>query len=107
MVEAPSDEAAWQRTVTGPLRELSSEGLLPPLLIAVDALDEAELYDGRTKLTDLVLGTGSRLPQVRWLVSTRYPESVAGRLPERDVRRWDLSYGPGAPRRRRTCEPFS
>ncbi|GAB7107569.1 hypothetical protein JCM4814A_58830 [Streptomyces phaeofaciens JCM 4814] len=95
VVEAPSDEAAWQRTVTGPLRELSSEGLLPPLLIAVDALDEAELYDGRTKLTDLVLGTGSRLPQVRWLVSTRYPESVAGRLPERDVRRWDLSYGPG------------
>lgn len=106
IINAPSDEAAWNRTVTAPLRRLASKGQLPPVLVAVDALDEADLYDGQTKVTDLVLGAGADLSEVRWLVSTRYPERVATRLPARDVRYWDLSAGEGGEETRRDARTF-
>ncbi|MCD7437854.1 hypothetical protein K4B79_06395 [Streptomyces lincolnensis] len=106
VVDAPSDEAAWFRTVTGPLRRLVADHRLPPVLIAVDALDEADFYDGRTKLTDLVLGTGGELAPVRWLLSTRYPDLLAERLPETDVRQWHLSHGPGGDETRRDVRVF-
>ncbi|MFF3578073.1 hypothetical protein [Streptomyces mirabilis] len=106
IIKARSDEEAWNETVTAPLRRLASEGRLPPVLVAVDALDEADLYDGQTKVTDLVLGAGADLAEVRWLVSTRYPERVATRLPARDVRRWDLSSGEGGEETRRDVRAF-
>ncbi|MER5348081.1 P-loop domain-containing protein [Streptomyces mirabilis] len=106
IINAPSDEAAWNRTVTAPLRRLASQSRLPPVLVAVDALDEADLYDGQTKVTDLVLGAGADLSEVRWLVSTRYPERVATRLPARDVRYWDLSAGEGGEETRRDARAF-
>lgn len=105
-INPPSDEAVWRRAVIGPLRRLAAEGRLPPVLIAVDALDEADLYDGQTKLTDLVLAVGADLSAVRWLLSTRYPERVTERLPEREVRRWDLSYGAGGTETLRDVRAF-
>ncbi|MGW3414236.1 hypothetical protein [Streptomyces sp. NPDC000888] len=105
-INPPSVEAVWRRAVIGPLRRLAGEGRLPPVLIAVDALDEADLYDGRTKLADLVLAVGADLSAVRWLLSTRYPERVVERLPERDVRRWDLSYGAGGTETLRDVRAF-
>ena len=88
-----SDENTWLQAVRRPLESLVTSGGLPAeFFIVVDALDEADRYDG-TKLSELIAGFGA-LDQVRWLLSTRYPASLVKQL-SGSVWQWNLSANQG------------
>lgn len=87
-----SDENTWLQAVRRPLEQLVHDTGLPAgFFVVVDALDEADRYDG-TKLSELIVGFG--LDQVRWLLSTRYPTRLVGQLGG-SVRQWDFSANHG------------
>ncbi|MGH3630541.1 MAG: AAA family ATPase, partial [Sciscionella sp.] len=93
---AGSDQKRWERTISGPLRQMSSDDQnRHEVLIVVDALDEADQYDGDTTLTDLIAAPDPASP-VRWLISSRYDDGFVARLAPGTYRRWGLSHGTGA-----------
>ena len=78
--------------VAKPLAKVSE---LQPILILVDGLDEADRFDGPTRLADLIADMRTSAPSVRFILSTRLPDVLAKRLgPERTCI-WDLSAGAG------------
>jgi WD40 repeat protein len=64
------DELGFDRALTGPLKKLYESGYDAPLLLLVDALDEAETYTG-TKLPLLLAGLDGLPGQVRLVATTR------------------------------------
>jgi hypothetical protein len=64
------DELSFDRAFTQPLKKLYAGGYALPLLVLVDALDEAQIYTG-VKLPDLLARLDDLPPQVRILATTR------------------------------------
>jgi hypothetical protein len=65
------DELSFDRGFTQPLKKLYASGHSEPMLILVDALDEALGYTGDKTLPALLSTLGDLPPQVRLLATTR------------------------------------
>jgi hypothetical protein len=90
-----SAEEAWRRLVLNPLRLLEESNAKQPVLIVLDALDEADRFDGPVRLSDLVASIPPPSPSVRFLLSTRTPDRLFEALGDARAVRWDLSSGEG------------
>ncbi len=76
VVEAPSATIAFNRAVLDPLRRLYANGFDRPLLILVDALDEAVQQRGPETIVDLLVNARGLPLQVRFILTSR-PEGEA------------------------------
>ncbi|MEZ4730266.1 MAG: hypothetical protein R3E79_24310 [Caldilineaceae bacterium] len=76
MLEARSATVAFARTVLTPLRRLYEEGYAQPLLVVVDALDEAATLTGRETIVRLLAERGALPRPVRLLLTTRPEPAV-------------------------------
>lgn len=92
VVNAGSDQETWDRLLRRPFERLATAGSANSLIV-IDALDEADQYD-RTTLSELLAGSAD-IGLLRWLVSTRYPQSFTDRLPANSYRLWSFSEGEG------------
>jgi hypothetical protein len=66
-----SDEVSFDRALREPLEKLYEGGYRQPMLLLVDALDEALTYTGPTDIVRLLAKLTDLPPQVRFLVTTR------------------------------------
>ena len=66
-----SDEFSFNTLLREPLQELYRDGYAEPILLIVDALDEALTYSGSPKIPDLLARLEDMPPQVRFLVTAR------------------------------------
>ncbi|MFL7790770.1 MAG: PQQ-binding-like beta-propeller repeat protein [Anaerolineae bacterium] len=82
VVEAPSAAIAFNRAVLDPLRQLYTGGFDRPLLILVDALDEAVQQRGPETIVDLLANAHGLPSQVRFVLTSR-PEGEVLRHFER------------------------
>lgn len=72
--ESPAD--AFARTIARPLERLADNDRLPPVLLAVDGIEEARDADGRNRVLALLAGlTGTSLPPAVRILATSRPES--------------------------------
>jgi hypothetical protein len=76
VVEAPSAAIAFNRVVLDPLRRLHAGDFDQPLLLLVDALDEAVQQRGPETIVDLLANARGLPPQVRFVLTSR-PEGAA------------------------------
>lgn len=91
-------EDAWLRLVREPLEQLCHDTDPGPIVILVDALDEALAYSGRTNIATLLLNINVLPPQARLIVTLR-PDSTLLRGFERiSARRCSLSDQTGTTR---------
>ena len=65
------DELSFDRAFSEPLRQLYENGYAEPMLLLIDALDEALGYRGDKSLPELFSTLADLPPQVRVLVTTR------------------------------------
>jgi len=65
------DELSFDRVLREPLIRLYKRGYRAPLLLVVDALDEATTYTGAISITQLLTKLADLPPQVRVLATTR------------------------------------
>lgn len=65
------DEYSFDRLFSRPIQQLYADGYDRPLLLLVDALDEAQTYTGRVSLVELLSGLADLPQQVRILATTR------------------------------------
>jgi WD40 repeat protein len=77
-----SGEASFNRILRTPLQQLYAYQDPGPLLILIDALDEAATYTGKYHLPYLLSGLQDLPPQVRVLATTRPNTLVAQYLPD-------------------------
>jgi hypothetical protein len=82
VVEAPSAAIAFNRAVLDPLRRLYADGFDRPLLILVDALDEAVQQRGPETIVNLLANAQGLPKEVRFVLTSR-PEGEALRHFER------------------------
>ena len=82
------DELSFDRAFTQPVKKLYEDGYDKPLLILVDALDEALTYTGATNLVQLLAKLADLPPQVRILATTRPDPRVTKYF--RDAKLFDL-----------------
>jgi WD40 repeat protein len=82
VVEAPSATVAFNRAVLDPLRRLYADGFSLPLVMLVDALDEAVQQRGPETIVDLLANAHGLPSQVRFVLTSR-PEGEALRHFER------------------------
>jgi energy-coupling factor transporter ATP-binding protein EcfA2 len=66
-----AEEVSFDRAFRDPLRKLYETGYSEPMLLLVDALDEAQAYTGTTTLLRLLTRLGDLPSPVRVLVTTR------------------------------------
>jgi hypothetical protein len=83
-----SEELSFNRILRDPLKRLYADGYKEPLLLLVDALDEALTYTGSTNLVQLMSKLTDFPPQVRFLATTRPDPRVTKYF--RDARPLDL-----------------
>jgi hypothetical protein len=103
-IQSGSDIGSWMRLVRTPLDRLARTNGLNPLLIVVDALDEADRYEGTT-LTELIVDSANS-GSVRWLVSSRYPDALIRHLPAQSFQQWNLSEEQGKVETEQDVEAF-
>jgi WD40 repeat protein len=65
------DEPSFDRAFVQPIKKLYESGHRDPMLLLVDALDEAQTYTGKIKLSRLLSGIADLPPGVRILAATR------------------------------------
>ena len=65
------DEPSFDRAFVRPLKKLYERGHREPMLLLVDALDEAQTYTGKITLPRLLSGLADLPPGVRILAATR------------------------------------
>ena len=82
------DELSFDRAFTQPVKKLYEDGYDKPLLMLVDALDEAVTYTGATNLVQLLAKLADLPPQVRILATTRPDPRVTKYF--RDAKLFDL-----------------
>lgn len=70
-VQTPSAVATFNELVIYPLQELFAGGFDKPLVILVDALDEAGEYQGGDTIVTLLANAQGLPPQVRFIVTSR------------------------------------
>lgn len=75
MVNAPSASLAFTHAVTEPLKALYAGGFNLPVVILVDALDEAVQHKGPETIVDLLANSGDLPEKVRFVLTTR-PEGA-------------------------------
>ncbi|MDD5266651.1 MAG: hypothetical protein PHO08_05930 [Methylococcales bacterium] len=68
---AMGDELSFDRAFTLPLKKMYARGHSEPMLLMVDALDEALGYKGDKTIPELLSTLGDLPPQVRILLTTR------------------------------------
>jgi hypothetical protein len=76
VVEAPSAAIAFNRVLLDPLQRLYDNGFDRPLLVLVDALDEAVQQRGPETIVDLLANTRGLPQQVRFVLTTRPEPAV-------------------------------
>jgi hypothetical protein len=81
------DELSFDRAFTQPLKKLYASGYTEPMLLLVDALDEADTYTG-VKLPDLLSRLADLPTPIRILASTRDEPRVLKFF--RDIKPFDL-----------------
>ncbi|MDM0030057.1 hypothetical protein [Variovorax saccharolyticus] len=91
---ALGDESGFDRAFTLPLKMLYASGRSEPLLLLVDALDEALTYTGAITLPDLLSHLVDLPAQVRILATTRDEPRVLKRFP--GIRPFDLIKNAGS-----------
>ena len=79
---ALGDEISFDRAFTQPIKKLYESGYDKPLLLFVDALDEALTYTGQINLAQLLAKLVDLPPQVRILASTRPDRRVTKYFPK-------------------------
>lgn len=82
------DEPSFNRVVREPLKQLYKNGYDKPMLLLVDALDEAVTYTGSINIVQLLARLTDLPPQIRLLVTTRPDPRVLYLLHE--CKRFDL-----------------
>ncbi len=82
------DEPSFNRVVREPLKQLYKNGYDKPVLLLVDALDEAATYTGSINIVQLLARLTDLPPQIRVLVTTRPDPRVLYLLHE--CKRFDL-----------------
>ncbi|MDD5266652.1 MAG: hypothetical protein PHO08_05935 [Methylococcales bacterium] len=80
---ALGDELSFDRAFTQPLMKLYGSGYTKPMLLLVDALDEAFGYSGDKTLPELLSTLGNLPPQVRILMTTRNDPRVLAYFDEK------------------------
>ena len=85
-----SGEASFNRILRTPLQQLYAYQDPGPLLILIDALDEAAAYTGKYHLPFLLSGLQDLPPQVQVLATTRPHTQIAKYLPDAYVNALDL-----------------
>ena len=83
-----SEELSFNRILRDPLKRLYEDGYDEPMLLLVDALDEALTYTGGTNIVQLLAKLADLPPQVRILATTRPDPRVLMLFPE--ARSFDL-----------------
>jgi hypothetical protein len=83
-----SEELSFNRILRDPLKRLYKDGYDEPMLLALDALDEALTYKGATNIVELLAKLADLPPQVRILCTTRPDSRVLRLIPE--ARSFDL-----------------
>ncbi|MGW8178214.1 MAG: nSTAND1 domain-containing NTPase, partial [bacterium] len=66
-----SEELSFNQVLREPLQKLYANGYQEPVLLLVDALDEALTYTGKTNIVQLLVKLGDLPPEVRVLLTTR------------------------------------
>lgn len=92
---ALSDEVSFDRTLREPLKKLYEGGYEEPMLLVVDALDEALTYTGPINIVRLLAKLADLPEQIRILVTTRDDPRVLRNF--RDVQPFDLILDAPAP----------
>lgn len=75
------EESSFNRALYEPLKKLIEGGHMEPIVLMVDALDEAITYSGPTNIVRLLARFQDLSPQIRILVTTRPEERVFEQLP--------------------------
>ncbi|MCZ7572412.1 MAG: hypothetical protein M5U01_27990 [Ardenticatenaceae bacterium] len=82
------DELSFDRAFSQPLKRLYAGGYAEPMLLLVDALDEAQTYSGSAALVQVLARLADLPSQVRLLVTTRPDPRVLKYY--REFKRFDL-----------------
>ncbi len=87
-------QEVFRRDVLSPLMTLYSGGYDRPLVIAVDALDDAMDWQGDQTIADLLAGSLDLPPQVRFVLTSRPDARVLSRLEQIGAATLDLDSHP-------------
>lgn len=85
IVKAPSAAIAFNRAVLDPLQQLYDGGFDRPLLILVDALDEAVQHRGPETIVDLLANAHGLPPRVRFVLTSRPAEEALRHFERLDI----------------------
>lgn len=81
IVQTPSADAAFQTLIRDPLHSWTqAHSKFKPVVLLVDALDEASRLDRRPNIIDLIDGAGDLPAPVHWLLTSRPDEPHLGTL---------------------------
>jgi hypothetical protein len=75
-IGALGDELSFDRAFSEPLKKLYAGGYMQPMLLLIDALDEAQTYTGSITLIQLLARLNDLPRQIRILVTTRDPRVI-------------------------------
>lgn len=76
-------QSAFTAAVVSPLEQMYEQGCDVPIIIFVDALDEALAYSGETTIVELLSAVDDLPPQVRFLLTSRPDNRIRIALPDR------------------------
>ncbi|MCZ7568807.1 MAG: AAA family ATPase [Ardenticatenaceae bacterium] len=80
-LNGPGDEASFYRALRDPLKKLYDGGYDQPILLLIDALDEAATYTGSITIVQLLTKLADLPAQVRILATTRPDPRVRSLFP--------------------------
>ena len=93
VINAPSSSLAFTHAATEPLKTLYASGFDLPVLILVDAMDEAVQHKGSETIVDLLANAGELPAQVRFVLTSRPEGPVLRHFEQRQVPHFLLDAG--------------